>query len=101
LDDDDWLKSTHAASASFNTPFGKNNDKKPISLDDDDWLKSAHTSSSYRSPAVSSHRIYPLSSSLVMLHDSPYSDSLKILTDNDDGEYSTIFLIKILAINSD
>ncbi|XP_051218804.1 helicase-like transcription factor CHR28 isoform X1 [Lolium perenne] len=86
LDDDDWLKSTHAASASFNTPFGKNNDKKPISLDDDDWLKSAHTSSSYRSPAVSSHRIYPLSSSLVMLHDSPYSDSLKILTDNDDDD---------------
>jgi hypothetical protein len=77
----------------FNTPFGKNNDKQPISLDDDDWLKSAHTSSSYRSPAVSSHRIYPLSSSSVMLHDSPYSDSLKILTDNDDGEYSTIFLI--------
>ncbi|KAM0894324.1 hypothetical protein ACQ4PT_024505 [Festuca glaucescens] len=71
----------------FNTPFGKNNDKQPISLDDDDdWLKSTHASSSYRSPAVSSHRIYPFSSSSVMLHDSPYSDSLKILTENDDAQ---------------
>ncbi|KAM0862152.1 hypothetical protein ACQ4PT_045431 [Festuca glaucescens] len=71
----------------FNAPFGKNNDKQPISLDDDDdWLKSTHASSSYRSLAVSSHRIYPLSSSSVMLHDSPYSDSLKILTENDDDD---------------
>jgi hypothetical protein len=76
----------------FNTPFGKNNAEQPISLDDDDWVNSTHASSSYRYPAVSSHRIYPLSSSSVMLHDSPYSNSRKILSGNDDGEYSTIIL---------
>jgi hypothetical protein len=76
----------------FNTPFCKNNAEQPISLDDDDWVKSTHASSSFRSPAVSSHRIYPLSSSSVMPHDSSYSNRLKILSENDDGEYSTTIL---------
>lgn len=70
----------------FKAPFGQNNAEQPISLDDDDWLNSTHASSSYRSPAVSSRRIYPLSSSLGMRHDSSYSNSLKILTESDDDD---------------
>ncbi|CAM0902558.1 unnamed protein product [Alopecurus aequalis] len=70
----------------FNAPSGKNKGKQPINLDDDDWLTSTHASSSYRSPAVSSHRIYPLSSSSVMIHDSSYSNSLKVLTESDDDD---------------
>lgn len=75
----------------FDKPFGKNDAEQPISLDDDDWLNSTYASSSYRSPAVSSHRIYPISSSSVMLHDSSYGNSLKGLTES-DGECSTIIL---------
>uniref|UniRef100_A0ACD5UUY2 Uncharacterized protein n=1 Tax=Avena sativa TaxID=4498 RepID=A0ACD5UUY2_AVESA len=70
----------------FNKPFGKNNAEEPISLDDEGWLNGTHASSSYRSPAVSSHRIYPLSSSSRTPRDSSYGNSLKILTESDDDD---------------
>ena len=93
LGSDDPSDGVNRSLVLFNAPSGQNNAEQPISLDDDDWLNSTHTSSSYRSPAVSSHRIYPLSSSSVMLHDPSYSsNSLKVLTENDDGEYSTTIL---------
>ena len=73
-------------------PFGRNYADHPIFLDDEWWLNSTHASPSYRSPAVSSHRIYPGSSSSLMLHDSSYSNSVKVLNGSDDGEYSTTIL---------
>ncbi|KAM3370491.1 hypothetical protein ACQJBY_018049 [Aegilops geniculata] len=68
----------------LNTPFAKNNAEQPITLDDDDWLSSNPASCSYRSPAGSSHRIYPLSSSSLMLYDSPYGKAKQEIDDDDD-----------------
>ncbi|KAI4963054.1 hypothetical protein ZWY2020_019794 [Hordeum vulgare] len=68
----------------LNTPFAKNNAQQPITLDDDDWLSSNHASCSYRSPAGSSHRIYPLSSSSLMLYDSSYGKTKQEIDDDDD-----------------
>ena len=73
----------------LNTPFAKNNAEQPITLDDDDWLSSNPASCSYRSPAGSSHRIYPLSSSSLMLYDSSYG---KTKQEIDDGEYTAFIL---------
>ncbi|XP_044968034.1 helicase-like transcription factor CHR28 [Hordeum vulgare subsp. vulgare] len=68
----------------LNTPFAKNNAQQPITLDDDDWISSNHASCSYRSPAGSSHRIYPLSSSSLMLYDSSYGKTKQEIDDDDD-----------------